>query len=208
MLGLPIDVRVGGVEKSMLLANIRAQGIQLNRAAELLFEDPRFVTSVAHRVVRLRYFCVSDLGYPHGAIYPEIVRRAEAQGCVECPLELGPHLRLQFLDQAEGGAPSTQGCAPPGSLTIASVPLDTSETTPKGFYLRRVADVLWLRGYWSPLDHIWGPGDRFVFALGDSILTTRYGDSLLTWGSSYRYYGWSFSHRTRDAPNRCPIVIQ
>lgn len=166
MLGLPIDVHVGGVEKSTLLANIRTQGVQLNRAAELLFEDPRFVASVDCRVMRLRYLCPADLGYPHGASYPEIVLRAAAQGCVECPLELGPHLRLQFLDQAEEVAPSTKGCAPPGSITIASVPLDATEETPKGFYLRRAAGVLWLRGYWSPLDHLWGPGDRFVFALG------------------------------------------
>lgn len=170
---LPVNVRMGGVEKSTLLGTIRTQGIQLNRAAELLFDDPRFVTSMDRHIIRLRSFCPADLGYPNGAIYPEIIRRAAEQGCVECPLELGPYLRLQFLDQAEGGAPSTQGCAPPGSLTIASVPLDTSEATPKGFYLRCVAGVLWLRGYWSPLDHIWGPADRFVFALGKSVLPSK-----------------------------------
>ena len=83
-----------------------------------------------------------------------------------CPLELGPHLRLQFTDQPEGslGQPVSQNCAPPGSLTVASAPLAQDDETPKGFYLRRIEGVLWLRGYRSWPGHIWSPQDMFVFS--------------------------------------------
>ena len=94
------------------------------------------------------------------------LRCALESALVECPLELGPHLRMQYLDQPEGGdgSPLTHGRAPAGSITVASFPLDESDETPKGFYLRRVDGVLWLRGYWSWAGHVWGPTDLLLFA--------------------------------------------
>jgi len=73
---------------------------------------------------------------------------------------------MQFLDQPEGSAgfSATQHRAPPGSITIASSPLDDSDETPKGFYLRRIDGVLWLRGYWSWPGNIWRPEDVLVFS--------------------------------------------
>jgi hypothetical protein len=83
-------------------------------------------------------------------------------------MELGPHLRAQFLDQPDSadGTPLTHGRAPPGSITVASSPLDDRDETAKGFYLRRVDTVLWLRGYWSWPGHIWNPEDVLVFSRG------------------------------------------
>ncbi len=79
--------------------------------------------------------------------------------------ELAPHLRLQYLDQPEGyiGYPPSEHRAPPGSLTVASRELASDDEIPKGFYLRRIEGVLWLRGYCSGPDHVWSAADRFVF---------------------------------------------
>jgi len=109
---------------------------------------------------------VAELGFPDGATFAKIVERATRNGLLLCPLELGPHLRLQFTDQPEGslGQPVSQNCAPPGSLTVASAPLAQDDETPKGFYLRRIEGVLWLRGYRSWPGHIWSPQDMFVFS--------------------------------------------
>jgi hypothetical protein len=114
---------------------------------------------------------VSALGFPDGATFAPIVERAAAQGLSLCPLELGPHLRLQRVDQEEGfvGQPASRHRAPPGSLTLASAPLADDEETPKGFYLRRIEGVLWLRGYRSWPGHHWSPEDMLVF--------TRRGDA-------------------------------
>ena len=158
---------MGGVEKPELLRRLRAGGIQLNRAAEMLFEDRRFLTLDQSQVVEIAVRSVADLGFGRGATYEQLTVRALESGLAECPLELGPHLRMQFLDQAEGAAghPVTQYRAPPGALTIASPALDEQEATPKGFYLRRIDGVPWLRGYWSWAGHIWSPDDLLVFAV-------------------------------------------
>lgn len=163
---LPGAVRVGGVKRPKLLKALRAHKIQLNQAAEALFEDRRFTPLGQHHVIEIVSLSVADLGFGDGATYRQLTSRALASGLVECPLELGPHLRMQFLDQPEGAAetPTTHGRAPAGSITVASPPLDDTDETPKGFYLRRIDGVLCLRGYWSWAGHVWSPGDVVVFA--------------------------------------------
>ncbi|NUP08117.1 MAG: hypothetical protein HOW73_18880 [Polyangiaceae bacterium] len=126
------------------------------------------------QVIEISARSVADLGFDSGATYGQITARALESGLAECPLELGPHLRMQFLDQPEGaaGAPTTHGRAPPGSITVASPSLDDTDETPKGFYLRRIDGALWLRGYCSWQGHIWSPEDVFVFARGLTGQTT------------------------------------
>ena len=163
---IPSAVRVGGVQKPELRNALSAHKVQLNQAAEALFEDRRFTPLGEHDVIEIVSLSVADLGFRDGATYGQLTARALDSGLVECPLELGPHLRMQFLDQPEvaAGTPITHGRAPAGSITVASSPLDERDETPKGFYLRRVEGVLCLRGYRSWAGHVWSPGDVLVFA--------------------------------------------
>ena len=158
-------VRIGGMSRAQLLRELQENGVQLNPAAEELFSDSRFVTSRTSHTVETIEVSVAELGYSQGATYAEITKGALGLGLSECPLELGPHLRLQFLDQPEGflAHPPSQHRAPPGSVTVASRPLDEDDQTPKGFYLRRIRGALWLRAYRSGPEHIWSPEDRLVF---------------------------------------------
>jgi hypothetical protein len=163
---LPSAVRVGGLDKRELLQALRDHKVQLNQAAEALFDDRRFMPLSQSKVIEIAFLSVAGLGFGQGATYEQLTAQALESGLVECPLELGPHLRLQFLNQPEGsvGFAATQHRAPPGSITVASPPLDDCDQTPKGFYLRRIDGVLWLRGYWSGPGHIWSPEDILVFS--------------------------------------------
>lgn len=165
---VPSAVRIGGMSKSEMLRGLREQGVQLNHAADALFEDRRFTTLDRQQLIEIEARSVAELGFDEGATYGELLARALESGLVECPIETGPHLRLQFLDHPDGadGKSMTHGRAPPGSITVASAMLDDTDETPKGFYLRRVADVLWLRGYRSWSGHIWSPEDILVYSKG------------------------------------------
>ena len=162
----PSTVRVGGMDKRDLLQALREHKVQLNQAAKILFEDRRFTPRSQSKVIEIAFLTVADLGFGEGATYEQLMARALQSGLVESPLELGPYLRMQFLHQPEGtdDSPTTQHRAPRGSITVASSPLDNCEKTPKGFYLRRIDGVLWLRGYWSWPGHIWSPEDLLVFS--------------------------------------------
>ncbi len=167
----PQRVSIGGVPKKRLLQLLNDHRVQLNEAAATLFADPRFTISDYRLLVEVVSITVAELGCVEGATYEQVTMAAARAGWLECPLELGPHVRLHYLNQPEGhlGYPLTQNQAPPGSITVASRPLDDSDETPKGFYLRRIDGVLWLRGYRSWPGHIWSPDDVFLFCRYGSV---------------------------------------
>ncbi len=138
--------------KAELLSALLAAGVQFNAYAEVLFDDPLFVTSETSRWVVVTDVTVAELGFDEGATSAEIFDRAQSLGLELCPIELAPHCRLQFLDQSEGPY-----------LTVASVKTKDDEDYPNGFYLRRYDGVLWLRGYRATSDYVWAPERRFLF---------------------------------------------
>ncbi|WP_172194251.1 helicase [Saccharibacillus qingshengii] len=158
-------VHIGGLTRSQLRQSLQNAGISLNAYAEELFADERFTTSDQPHTVETVELTVGELGFMDGAAAGEIFKRASALGLAACPLELAPHLRLQYTDQPEGSAErSVQHEAPHASITVASEPLSECDDFPKGFYLRNIDGVLWLRGYRADAVHVWNAWDRFVFA--------------------------------------------
>ncbi|MCG2592897.1 hypothetical protein LZ009_08900 [Ramlibacter sp. XY19] len=159
-------LRIGETSKPQLLADLRAAGVQLNAAAEELFADERFTTAPTRSLVEVATLSVASLTEGKGATFATLLELAAARDLFPCPLELAAHFRLQYLDQPEGamGHAPSQHRAPPGSITVASAPLDDADETPKGFYLRRIEGVPWLRGYRSWPGHVWSPDDVLAFA--------------------------------------------
>lgn len=158
-------VYVGGVTKAELLEDLQRHAIFMNESAERLFASELFTTAPTRSSVPTVELRVRDLGFRHGATFAEMMASAHTFDLGLCPLELEPHLRLQYRDQPEGywGQPVRRHQAPCGAITIASTPLTDDDDVPKGFYLRRIKGELWLRGYRSWPGHVWEPDDRFVF---------------------------------------------
>ena len=160
------SVRVGGLSKSELLARLEQAAVQINALGRAMFANPRFTTTAASRTVETTECSVAGLGFAKGATFAQLVAAARTRGLSPCELELAPHFRLQFNDQQEGfvGQLPSQNEAPPGSITVASLPISEDDEDPKGFYLRRIDGVLWLRGYRSWAGHIWSSRDVLLFA--------------------------------------------
>jgi hypothetical protein len=161
----PVTVRYGGMNLIELLEALNAQHIQLNASATALFEHPDFVTSALQSQLEVVQVSVANLGFTSGATTPDIYVQAKLHGLALCPTEFAAYYRLGYLEQPEGsiGFATTQHCAPPGSVTIASAAISPDDTVPKGFYLRRIEGALWLRGYHCDAEHIWNPQDVFAF---------------------------------------------
>jgi hypothetical protein len=161
----PRVVRCGAVSRVDLLERLARAGVNLNDYARILFESDGFVTSGEAFTVSIVETSPAGLGLAVGMTLPRIVDAAMARGLRPCPLELGPHLRLQYLDQAEPATvrPQDRNRAPLGSLTVVSAPLVDEDDFPRGFYLRRINGTPWLRGYRCSMDFEWQPEDRLVF---------------------------------------------
>ncbi len=158
-------IHIGGTSKTDLLSRLHAAGVQLNHYATALFADPRFVITQTPSCLGTVEVAVRELGLPDGGTFDLVSQRASSHGLTLCPLEVGPFLRLQLLDQPDDpfGHTGFHGRAPPGAITIASSPISDDEDDPRGFYLRRVGGVLWLRGYRSWAGHILSSDDRLIF---------------------------------------------
>ncbi|MEH6938466.1 helicase [Bacillus sp. JJ664] len=158
-------VEVGGLTKPQLMMKLQENSILLNEYGGLLLANEKFTTSETKYLLETVELTVSDLGFLEGATTAQIFNRASELGLSLCPHELGPYLRLEYLDQPEGylGNPDQRHQAPSGSITIASEALTKDDDFPKGFYLRQINGELWLRGYRADHLHCWNSGDHFIF---------------------------------------------
>ena len=95
---------------------------------------------------------VADLGFKDGASRWDVYTRAKGLGLDHCPPEVGPQLRLQYLDQPRGEW-----------LYIAMDPITDSADRLRLFVVGTDDDAHWLsadRGYSNDIL----PGsDRFIF---------------------------------------------
>lgn len=150
------EVWVGGHSKQELLQNLKDQNIGINEYGLKIINHPSFVISPQKNKLLSVEISVNDLGFPNGAVTKEIYQKAEELGLRLCPAELGPYIRLQYLDQPID--------PPKGNwLNIAMKKLSDEPDFPNGFYLRRREDGFWLRGYLASPDHLWCSTDRFIF---------------------------------------------
>lgn len=166
-LGNKLTIEYGGISKDNLLNRLRKSGIMLNEFAEIIFSSEFFKTSKEKRSCSIIETTIKDIDFPNGATMTEIKERTNEIGLFECPLELGPYLRLKYIDQKEvkEDTNNRKNLNPAGSLTIFSKPLIEDDNFPKGFYLRKIDEKLWLRGYRCSMDYLWMPSDRLVFKI-------------------------------------------
>lgn len=155
---------VGGLSKRQLIQKLKQNSILLNKFAEQLLADDHFTVSDKVYSIKTVELTVRNLGFPEGGILAHFYRKAIKLGLKLCPLELAPYVRLAYQNQSDGNLNrDQQHKAPYVSITIASRTLTEDDKFPKGFYLRKVDGILWLRGYVCDDTHIWEPDDRFIF---------------------------------------------
>jgi hypothetical protein len=116
-----------------------------NLASDILILGRPALKVVEHETeVELMVASVEGLGFPNGATYARIYKRAKELGLELCPAEVGPQLRLQYLDQPKGEW-----------LHIAMEPISDSDGSLSVFGVARDDDGRWLQG-----DSV-SPGIRF-----------------------------------------------
>ena len=147
-----MKVEIGIHTSAELLQELKEQRIQLNPFALQLFEDQMIQTKQRGQTLSVLVITPSDLGAPFGATLAELVEHAAQRDLEPCPLAVAPYLLLQdiLLTKDE-------------YVTLASLPIAKEETYPRGLYLRKRDDGLWLRGYRCDDDFIFPPSMKLVF---------------------------------------------
>lgn len=99
---------------------------------------------------------------PLGGTLPQITAAAREQGLAPLPPDTGPYLRLAITDQEQ--APDSilsAGRAPTGAVHVLTTPLSADQEYPRGFYLRVVDGITWLRGFRCDDEYVW-PADAVL----------------------------------------------
>lgn len=157
------DVLIGQLARAELLVALDAAGVQLNAHARTLLDDVDLDEAAGRRLI-LTEITLAELGLGGGASLSQVFAGATRRGLGMCPVATAPYLRLAWTGQAASTDPVlSRGRAPDGAVTVGSTPLTDDEGYPKGFYLRVVDGVSWLRGYRCDDEHLWSPTDRFLF---------------------------------------------
>ncbi|KIP75836.1 hypothetical protein SN10_07860 [Vibrio harveyi] len=147
-----MKVEIGNHTNAELLQELKDQRIQFNPFALQLFEDQLIQTKQGGQTLSLLVTTPSELGAPFGATLAELLAHAALKGLEPCPLAVAPYLLLQGISLTKDEY-----------ITLASLPLAQEETYPRGLYLRKRDDGVWLRGYRCDGTFIFPPSMKFVF---------------------------------------------
>ena len=159
------ELEYGGNTKEELLGILTKSGISLNEYAHALFSSDLFKIALTKQHASVIELAIQDLGIEKEATLGTIFEKAKAFSLSLCPLEIGPYLRLRYIDQKEEKEVG-KNKAPKGSITVISKPLEPdNDTFPKGFYIRKIDGILWLRGYSCSMDYVWDVKDRIALML-------------------------------------------
>lgn len=130
----------------------------LSDSVNMILEGDAFRTAIATKEteIDLVKISVAELGFEQGATRDAIHKKALELGLELCPSEIGPQLRLQYVDQ-----PMQQ------MVIIGMEPIVDSGGGVQMFFLGRFAFGLWLDSYRGDvaLEHIWPPDFQWVFVL-------------------------------------------
>ncbi|MBU8764014.1 hypothetical protein KM868_10965 [Micrococcus luteus] len=158
-----IDLNLAG-DPHDLLAQLQRAGVQFNDSARALLFHPALARDLqASRSVHLVERSLADLGLPNGGTLPQLRQAVLAASLAPCPPAVAPLLRLRTLDQVNAPDSVLQhGRAPDGSVHVLSPSLSEDPGVHRGFYLRAVDGVPWLRGFMCDDLHLFSAEDRWI----------------------------------------------
>ena len=154
-------ITIGNISRDKFTPTLKERGMNFrNWSADMMKQDA-FVVAQKEEQIDLVNVSVAELGFDRATRYDAICQRAKERGLDLCPPEVGPQLRLQYLDQPHGEW-----------IRVAMEAIRDSDGDLNVFGVEHGGDGLWLiGGCGGPVD-LWGPDDRFVFRARKQPLDT------------------------------------
>ncbi|MEK7611820.1 MAG: hypothetical protein AAB407_00520 [Patescibacteria group bacterium] len=131
---------------------LKKAGMKISNWANDILGKPAFTVAAEEVSLDLVVVSVADLGFKKGATRAQIYERARELGLDLCSAEVGPQLRLQYLDQPMNDW-----------VLIGMEPIADSGGSLSVFILRRDGDEVWLDGSSGSADLFWFADYRWVF---------------------------------------------
>ncbi|MGX6962634.1 helicase [Vagococcus xieshaowenii] len=160
-----IQLTIGGMDKKQLIATLEEKQVFLNPLGHQLLEQLDDFKFWHEQTIRLVEVTVAKLGLSQGGTLLEVFISGIKKGFALCEVEIAALLSLDYNYLEDSIGLISTGKAPTNSVTIASKILIDTDDFPKGFYMRKIDNVCWLRGYTCDHLHVFAPEDRFMFLI-------------------------------------------
>ncbi|MEA1929787.1 MAG: hypothetical protein U9M92_02845 [Patescibacteria group bacterium] len=131
---------------------LKKSGCNIGTWGNDILGQPAFTVAPEKTEVDLVNVSVAELGFKDGATREKIYKRAMELGLKLCPAEVGPQLRLQYLDQPQGEW-----------LLIGMEPITGSGGDPRVFVVEHDVVERWLGGNVGDPARVWFSAHRWVF---------------------------------------------
>lgn len=141
---------LGGTTRDALRDALRRRGVRTNAYFDVLWPQ----VTLGDGPLEVLITTAAALGLPDGATLDALLHHAAPLGLGPCPLEVAPRLRL-VLDEPPGS----------GRVTVVSPRVIPDEAAPRGFYLRRDDEGVWLRAFVASDDWRFDADERFALAV-------------------------------------------
>jgi hypothetical protein len=99
-----------------------------------------------------------ELGFSNTPTIEELFKKGQEDGYELCPAEVGPLLRLAYVDQ-----PMNEW------MCVVMKPITSSDGRPRVFSVERYSVASWLETRWTDPDYRWFLGTWFVFVSRKSL---------------------------------------
>jgi hypothetical protein len=143
---------LGATNGDALRDALRDRGVRTNPYFDVLW--PHVAITDGPRPLEVVIATAAALGLHHGATLDALVHHVAARGLGPCPLEAAARLRLVLDEPQEAGR-----------ITVVSPRAIADEAAPRGFYLRRDQEGVWLRAFVASDDWRFDADERFALAV-------------------------------------------
>jgi hypothetical protein len=150
--GVRYTLALGATSRDALLDVLRSRGVRTNAYFDALW--PHVVVADGPRTLEVVIATAAALGLPDGATLDALVGHVAALGLGPCPLEAAALLRLALDEPPQAGR-----------ITVVSPRVLPDDAAPRGLYLRRDDEGVWLRAFVASDDWRFDAGERFALAV-------------------------------------------
>ena len=145
-------ITIGNISQEKFTPTIKERGMNVSEWSVDMMKQDAFTVVSQEEQIDLVVVSVRDLGFDKTTRYDAICARAKERGLELCPAEVGPQLRLQYLDQPLGEW-----------IRVAMEAIRDSDGDLEVFGVGHYGDGLWLGSLYGRPGSLWSPDDRFVF---------------------------------------------
>lgn len=143
-------ITIGNIGREKFIPTLKEHVMNVSDLSECMMKQVAFTVVSQEEQIDLVNVSAAELGFDRATRYDAICDRARECGLELCPPEVGPQLRLQYLDQPLGEW-----------FVIAMKVIRCSDGGLHVFCAGHNDDGLWLDG--ESFDSLRLPGNRFVF---------------------------------------------